>query len=214
MLPRQTDATSNRRVFTHILAMFSQTDSLQCNLFHQLCSHFYRCDFQIHYSYHFLVHWLLGYCQQVNVTGPHWSQVYIDSGNSLVPSGSKSLPEPMLNRFYVSKLMLNLPDISSPFDELDGLKSLIHITNGEEVTEIHHGVPRVLVRILEPNKVSHDPTSHHAESVTPRQRGLSRGGITSGLWFFICSCHFLRLKRITIITGFIHSMPWDVWQGI
>ena len=34
MLPRHTDATSNLRFFTHILAIFSQTDSLKKIIFH------------------------------------------------------------------------------------------------------------------------------------------------------------------------------------
>ena len=32
----------------------------------------------------------------MNVTGPHWWSVNIGSGNGLVPSGNKPLPEPML----------------------------------------------------------------------------------------------------------------------
>ena len=35
-------------------------------------------------------------CYQVNATKPHWSLVNIGSGNGLVPSGNKPLPEPML----------------------------------------------------------------------------------------------------------------------
>ena len=35
-------------------------------------------------------------CYQVNATTPHWSLVNIGSGNGLVPSGNKPLPEPML----------------------------------------------------------------------------------------------------------------------
>ena len=33
---------------------------------------------------------------QMNVIGPYWWQVHICSGNGLVPSGNKPLPEPML----------------------------------------------------------------------------------------------------------------------
>ena len=35
-------------------------------------------------------------CYQVNAKTPHWSLVNIGSGNGLVPSGNKPLPEPML----------------------------------------------------------------------------------------------------------------------
>ena len=31
---------------------------------------------------------------------PHWSLVNIGSGNGLIPSGNKLLPEPMLTKFY------------------------------------------------------------------------------------------------------------------
>ena len=42
---------------------------------------------------------LLWNCPQVIVTGPHWWKVNIGSGNGLVPSGNKPLPEPMLTQF-------------------------------------------------------------------------------------------------------------------
>ena len=35
-------------------------------------------------------------CYQVNATTPHWSLVNIGSGNGLVPSGNKPLPEPIM----------------------------------------------------------------------------------------------------------------------
>ena len=40
--------------------------------------------------------YFLGNCYQVNATNPHWSLVNIGSGNGLVPSGNKPIPEPML----------------------------------------------------------------------------------------------------------------------
>ena len=40
--------------------------------------------------------YFLGNCYQVNATTPHWSLVDIGSGNGLVPSGNKPLPEPVL----------------------------------------------------------------------------------------------------------------------
>ena len=36
------------------------------------------------------------------VTGSYWWQVNIGSGNGLVPSGNKPLPEPMLTQIYVA----------------------------------------------------------------------------------------------------------------
>ena len=39
---------------------------------------------------------------QMNVAGPYWWEVNIGSGNGLVPSGNKPLPEPMLTQIYVA----------------------------------------------------------------------------------------------------------------
>ena len=51
--------------------------------------------------------WWLRYlwwnCPQMNVTRPYWWWVNIGSGNGLVPSGNKPLPEPMLTQIYVAK---------------------------------------------------------------------------------------------------------------
>ena len=41
-------------------------------------------------------------CPQVNATRPHWQLLNIGSGNGLVPSGNKPLPEPMLIQIYVT----------------------------------------------------------------------------------------------------------------
>ena len=41
-------------------------------------------------------------CEIVNVTRPRWWLVNIISGNGLVPSGNKPLPEPMLTQIYVA----------------------------------------------------------------------------------------------------------------
>ena len=43
----------------------------------------------------------LGKFPHMIVTGPRWSLVNTGSGNSLVPSGIKPLPEPMLTQFFV-----------------------------------------------------------------------------------------------------------------
>ena len=40
----------------------------------------------------------------MNVKGPYWWSVNIGSGNDLVPSGNKPLPEPMLIQIYVDML--------------------------------------------------------------------------------------------------------------
>ena len=39
----------------------------------------------------------------LSVTGPHWWQGNIGSGNELVPSGNKPLPEPISTLIYVAK---------------------------------------------------------------------------------------------------------------
>ena len=44
--------------------------------------------------------YLLWYCPEV--TGHYWWQVTIVSGNGLVPSGNKPLPEAMLTQIYVA----------------------------------------------------------------------------------------------------------------
>ena len=51
--------------------------------------------FQTHFNDKYLMYFLWN-CYQVNATTPHWSLVNTDSGNGLVPSGNKPLPEPML----------------------------------------------------------------------------------------------------------------------
>ena len=51
--------------------------------------------FQTHFNNKYLKYFLWN-CYQVNATTPHWSLVHIGSGNGLVPSGNKPLPEPML----------------------------------------------------------------------------------------------------------------------
>ena len=45
---------------------------------------------------------LLWNCPNINVTGLHWSPGNIGSGNGLVPSGNKPLPEPMLTQISVA----------------------------------------------------------------------------------------------------------------
>ena len=35
----------------------------------------------------------------MNATGPYWLQVNIGSGDGMVPSGNKPLPEPLLTKF-------------------------------------------------------------------------------------------------------------------
>ena len=45
---------------------------------------------------------LLWNCPSMNVTGLNWWSVNIGSGNGLVPSGNKPLPEPMLTKISVA----------------------------------------------------------------------------------------------------------------
>ena len=51
--------------------------------------------FQTHMNDKYLKYFLWN-CYQVNASTPHWSLVNIGSGNGLMPSGNKPLPEPML----------------------------------------------------------------------------------------------------------------------
>ena len=53
------------------------------------------------FSYWWLRH-LLWNCPDMNVTGLHWWSVIIGSGNGLVPSGNKPLPEPVLTQISVA----------------------------------------------------------------------------------------------------------------
>ena len=55
------------------------------------------CNFQTHFSDRWLRH-LLSNCPNMNVAGVYWWSVNIGSGNGLVPSGNKPLPEPMLTQ--------------------------------------------------------------------------------------------------------------------
>ena len=59
------------------------------------------CNFQTDFSYRWLRH-LLWNCPHMNVNGLHWWLVNISSGNGLVPSSNKPLPEPMLTQIFVA----------------------------------------------------------------------------------------------------------------
>ena len=62
---------------------------------------FYIFNFQTDFSDWWLRH-LLWNCPNMNVTGLHWWSVNIGSGNGLVLSGNKPLPEPMLTQICVT----------------------------------------------------------------------------------------------------------------
>ena len=57
--------------------------------------------FRTHFNAKYLKYFLWN-CHQVKAKTPHWSLVNIGSGNGLVPSGNKPLPEPMLTKIYVA----------------------------------------------------------------------------------------------------------------
>ena len=65
----------------------------------------YKCiiNFQSNFSNRWPRYFLWN-CPQIIFTGPHWWWVKIDSGNGLVPSGNKPLPELMLTRYYIAGL--------------------------------------------------------------------------------------------------------------
>ena len=56
--------------------------------------------FQTHFNDKYL--YFLWNCYQVSATRPHWSLINIGSGNGLVSSGNKPLPEPILTQIYVA----------------------------------------------------------------------------------------------------------------
>ena len=61
----------------------------------------YRSNFQANFGDWWLKY-LLWNCPHMDATGPYWWWVNIGSGNGLVPSGNKPLPEPMLTQFSVA----------------------------------------------------------------------------------------------------------------
>ena len=54
---------------------------------------------------HYWLRYLKWTCPQMNVTGLYWWYINIGSGNSLVPSGNKPLPEPMLTQIRVANVI-------------------------------------------------------------------------------------------------------------
>ena len=60
-----------------------------------------KYNFQIHCTEFWLGNSLWS-CSKVNATELHWWDINIDSGNGLVPAGTRPLPEPMLTQIYVA----------------------------------------------------------------------------------------------------------------
>ena len=72
-----------------------------CEQFNSLASDKFEWNFR-----YVIFKWILvtdGWGSDMNVTGLHWWSVNIGSGDGLVPSGNKPLPEPMLTQIYVAK---------------------------------------------------------------------------------------------------------------
>ena len=57
--------------------------------------------FQTHFKDKHLKYFMLN-CYQLNAATPHWSLINIGSGNGLVPSGNKPLPDPILTLIPVA----------------------------------------------------------------------------------------------------------------
>lgn len=56
----------------------------------------------------------------------------------------------------------------SPFDELDGSESFVHVSDGDEEAEVEHGVPSGLVTVLQPHEVSQGSPAHQlGDAVVP-----------------------------------------------
>ena len=68
--------------------------------FWQQSPHFQKCMILMP-----VIGWIIGHflwnCSQGHATKPHHREIKIGSGNDLVPSGTKPLPEPMLTKIYV-----------------------------------------------------------------------------------------------------------------
>ena len=77
--------------------------NFRCNFQTDFCNWWFRHNFQTAFSDWWLRH-LLWNCPNMNVTGLCWWSVNIGSGNGLVPSGNKPLPEPMLTQISVAIL--------------------------------------------------------------------------------------------------------------
>ena len=63
----------------------------------------------------------------MNATRPYWWSVNIGSGNGLVPSGNKPLPEPMLTKIFVDHMVSLGPN------ELKQCQSIINWTIGNKL---------------------------------------------------------------------------------
>ena len=89
--------------FTRI-ASWEVREKLKYSLTHspwQIWIKFYICSFQNDFRDWWLTH-LLWNCTNMNVTGLHWWSVNIGSGNGLVKSGNKPLPEPILTQIFAT----------------------------------------------------------------------------------------------------------------
>ena len=71
-----------------------------CGLW-QMWRKYQNSNVQVHIKGRYLEH-LLWNCLQLNATRPHWWLVNTGSGDGLVPSGNKPLPETMLTQIYVT----------------------------------------------------------------------------------------------------------------
>ena len=71
-------------------------------VFNSLAPGRFQFNFQANFSEWWL-RYLLRNCPQMNATRPYWWRVNTGSGNGLVPSGNKPLPELMLTQVYVAK---------------------------------------------------------------------------------------------------------------
>ena len=69
--------------------------------FNSLAPGRFECNFQMDFSHWWFMHFLWNW-PNMNVTGLHWWSLNIGSGNGLVPSGNKPLPEPILTHIYVA----------------------------------------------------------------------------------------------------------------
>ena len=109
-----------------------------------------------------------------NTTRPHWRLLNIGSGNGLVPSGNKPLPEPMLTQSYVTiwhqqaamnkGLDLNILHLYSTHHKVFlQLQSLFHQVCLKDIADVIVGMPIMLLLLATPGENVVDPSNAISE---------------------------------------------------
>ena len=98
---------------------------------------------------------------QVNTTGLHSWQVNIGSGNGLVPSGSKSLPDPLLTKFYCHMASAGVSELR--YDDFHTRKCIwkCHMQNGSHFAQAFICVTSIDLLHKYHTALVWYPTMHH-----------------------------------------------------